>query len=118
MTIRADQVGDFARAPRAQEYASRGLVALDRRTRIRCGASPSQAASTAPVRQIFDRHLGAQSVKPLVGERLRQRARAVDQEAAAVAGRRLGDEKIRCYLALRGQQGPEAAEAGPKQRNI
>src|SRR6266576_4482253 len=71
------------------------------------------------VRQILDRDLGAQFVEAkLVRERLRQRARAVDQEAAAVAGRRLGDQKIRCYFALRGQQGPEAAEAGPKQRNV
>ena len=48
------------------------------------------------VRQVFDRDLGAQLVETeLGGETLRQRARAVDQEAAAMAGRCLGDEEIR-----------------------
>ncbi len=69
------------------------------------------------VRQIFDRDLGAQFVETeLVGEALRQRARAVDQETAAMAGRRFGDQEIGNDLALRRQQRPEPAEAGPKQR--
>ena len=35
-----------------------------------------------------------------------------------MAGRRFGDQEIRRYLALRRQQRPEPAEAGPQQRHV
>ena len=47
------------------------------------------------VGEVFDRDLGAQLVEAeLVGEALRQRARRIDQEAAAMAGGRLRDQEI------------------------
>ena len=43
----------------------------------------------------FRPDLGAQLVETeFVGKALRQRARAIDQEAAAMAGRGLGDQEI------------------------
>ena len=120
--LRANQIGDFLRQrlghknTPAEDWVARiGERQIRRYGRI---AVPCREHAKT-VRQILDRDLGAQSVEAkLVRERLRQRARAVDQEVAAVAGRRLGDQKIRCYFALRGQQGPKAGEAGPKQRNV
>ena len=81
----------FARVPRAPESASRARRCADRRRRDRACigeiAIPGREHAET-VRQIFDRDLGAQLVEAeLVGERLRQRARAVDQETAAMAGR-------------------------------
>jgi hypothetical protein len=70
------------------------------------------------IREILDRDLGAQPVETeLVGKVLRQRARAIDQEATgAIAG--LRDQEIRYDLALRRQQRAEPAEARPQQRHI
>ncbi len=120
--LRADQIGDFLRERLGHKKTpAEGWVARIGEGQIRgygrLAVPGREYAKT--VRQILDRHLGAQFVEAkLVGEGSRQRAGAVDQEAAAVAGRRLGDQKIRCYFALWGQQGPEAAEARAKQRNI
>ncbi len=55
--------------------------------------------------EILADHLGAQlvEVEP-VDERDGERARAVDEEAAAVLGRRLGHDHVDHDLALRGEQ--------------
>ena len=88
-------------------------IGLDRRIAV------PRREHAETVRQIFDRDLGAQLVETeLVGKGLRQRARAIDQEAAAMAGRCFGDQEIRRYLALRRQQRPEPPEARMKQRNV
>ena len=71
------------------------------------------------VGQVFDRNLGAQLVETeLVGEALCQRAGSVDQEAAAMASRRFGDDEIDHDLALRRQQRAEPAEPRANQRHI
>ena len=72
--------------------------------------SPSQTAITPSTsdRSSTD-HLGAQLVEiELLDERRRERARAIEEEAAAVLGRRLGDDEIDDDLALRRQQRGEA----------
>ena len=90
-----------------------GQIGLHRRIAVPC----RDYAET--VGQIFDRDLGAQLVEAeLVGEALRQRAGAIDQETAAMAGRGLGDQEIDDDLALRRQQRAEPAEAGPQQRHV
>src|SRR6185437_7670247 len=65
---------------------------------------------TEAVGKIFDADLGAQSVEgEFVGKRLRKRFRAINQKAAAMSGRRLGDQEIDRDLALGRQQRAEAA---------
>ena len=60
--------------------------------------------------------LGAQlvEIEPL-HQRRRERARAVEEEAAAVGGRRLGQDEIDDDLALRRQQ---RGKAGPRRRHL
>ena len=111
----ADQIGGLLREflrdqnPPAERGVARigeGQIGLHRGLAV-----PGREHAEA-VGQIFDRDLGAQPVEAeLVGEALRQRARAVDQEAAAMAGGRFGDQEIGRDLALRRQQRAEAAEA-------
>ena len=120
--IRANQIGDFLREFRWHKNppAERGIARIGERQigRHRGPAIPRREHTEA-VGEIFDRDLGAQFVETkLVGEALRERARAVDQETAAVARRRFGDQEIHRYFALRGQQGPEPAEARAKQRHV
>ena len=97
--LRADQIGDLLRelfrdqnppAERCVAGIGEGQIGLHGRHAV-----PGREHAEA-IGEILDRDLGAQFVEAeLVGERLRQRARAVDQETAAMAGRRLGDQKIR-----------------------
>ena len=65
------------------------------------------------LRQILGDHLGAQlvEIEPL-HQRTRQRARTVEEEAAAVGGRRLGYDAIDDDLALRGEQRAKARLPG------
>ncbi len=120
--IRADQIGDFLCELLGDKNppAERGVARFGEcQIGLYCKIAIPRREHAETVRQIFDRDLGAQFVETeLVGESLRQRARAVDQEAAAMAGRRLGDQEIHNYLALRRQQRPESAETGAKQRNV
>ena len=97
--IGADQVGDLLREFLGNEYApaERGVARIGKRQIGHHGgiAVPGREHAEA-VGQVLDRDLGAQPVEAeLVGERLRQRARAVEQEAAAMAGGRFGDQEIR-----------------------
>ena len=115
----ADQVGDLllqlfghenTPAERGVARIGKSEVGLDR------GLAVPGREHAETVGEIFDRDLGAQLVEAeLVGEALCQRARAVDQEAAAMAGRRLGDQEIHGDLALRRQQRAEPAEARAQQ---
>ncbi len=121
--IRADQVGDLLREflrhqnPPAERGVARigeGEVRLHRRAR-----HPRPRARRGCPDRFSIRDLGAQFVETeLVGERLRQRARAVDQEAAAMAGGRLGDQEIDDDLALRRQQRAEPAKPRAQQRHV
>ena len=111
----ADQVGDFLcefrwnKDPPAQRCL-RGIG--ERQIGLHGGIAVPCREHAETVREIFDRDLGAQFVEAeLVGKALRQRPRAVDQEAAAMAGRCFGDQEIHRDLALRRQQRPEPAEA-------
>lgn len=62
--------------------------------------------------QVFHRDLGPQLVEfQLGGEAVGKRLRAIDQEPAAMTGRRFRDQKIHDDLALRRQQRAESAEA-------
>ena len=71
------------------------------------------------VGEVLHRDLGAELVEvELVGEALRQRTGQVEQEAAAVAGRGLGDEEIHDDLALRRQQRAETCQARGDLRHI
>src|SRR5260221_183789 len=54
----------------------------------------------------------------LVGEPLCQRAAGVEQETAAMAGWRLGDQEINRYLALRRQQRAEPAKIRAQLRYV
>ena len=76
------------------------------------GAGPDRDHAEL-VGEIADRDLGAELVDvELVGERLRQRAGNVEQEALAAVGRRhLGDQEIDDDLALRRQQRAESGLA-------
>src|SRR6202034_3814342 len=112
--FRADQIGGLWRELRGQQNPkselgvariSKGKLWLQCRFNVPCG----EPAET--VRNIFDSDLGAQPIKTeLVGKRLRQHLGAIDQEAAAMSGRRLGDQEIDHDLALRRQQRAEAAQ--------
>ena len=78
-----------------------------------CGLAVPDREHAEVLGEVLDRDLGAQLVEAeLVGKRLRQRARAVDQEAAAMAGGRFGDQEIDDDLALRRQQRTEPAGPG------
>ena len=113
--LRADQVGDLLRKLSGNQNppAERGVAGIgEGKVGLHGGLAIPGREHAEAVGEILDRDLGAQFVDAeLVGERLRQRARAVDQEAAAMAGRRLGDQEIRNDLALRRQQRPETADA-------
>ena len=83
------------------------------RAHIRVVPAPSQTAMHAErLGQILDDHLGAQlvEIEPL-DKRRGERARAIEEEAAAVAGRRLGDDEIGNDLALRRRAAPQSARA-------
>ena len=85
----ADQVGDFLLQLFGTRIAAQRLVARIGEGQIRPDGRIAVPRREHPetVGQVFDTDLGAQLVEAeLVGKRLRQRARAVDQEAAAVAG--------------------------------
>ncbi len=76
-----------------------------------CAAPGGQHAEL--VGEVFHRHLRAQLVEIELGCKLGgQRLRAVEQQAAAVPGRRLGDEEIGDDLALRRQQRCKARGSG------
>ena len=65
------------------------------------------------LRQVLADHLGAQFVEvELLHQRRRQRPRAIEEKAAAVLGRRFGDDEIDDDLALRRQQRGEAGWPG------
>jgi hypothetical protein len=58
--------------------------------------------------QVLADHLRAELVEvELLDECRRQRPRAIEEEAAAILGRRLGDDAVDHDLALRRQQSPE-----------
>ena len=96
---------------------------VPKRRQARIGiAEPVFAVSTRAVphrhhaerlRQVLDRDLGAQLVEiELFHQRRGKRARAIEEEAAAVLGLGLGDDKIDDDLALRRQQRGKARLAG------
>ncbi len=93
--IRANQIGDFLRELHwCKNPPAEGCVARigERQIGLHGGIAIPRREHAGIVRQIFDRDLGAQLVEAeLVGESLRQRARAVDQETAAMAGGGFGD---------------------------
>src|SRR5262249_53466053 len=71
------------------------------------------------VGKVLDRDLGAQLVKAeLVGKVLGQWPRAIDQEAAAMAGWCLRDQEVEDDLALRGQQCAEPSVSWRQLRHI
>jgi len=71
------------------------------------------------VGQVLHRDLGAQLVEAeLVSKAFCQRARYVDQEAAAMTAWGLRDQEIHGDLALRRQQRAEPAKARPQQRDV
>ena len=117
--FRADQVGDLLRKLLGDQNppAERGVAGIgEGQIGLHGGHAIPGSEHAEAIREILDGDLGAQFVDAeLVGERLGQRARAVDQETAAMAGRRLGDQEIRNDLALRRQQRPETAEPRPHQ---
>ena len=120
--VRADQIGGLLREFLRHQNppAERGIARIgERQIGLHGGIAVPCREHAETVGQIFDRDLGAQLVETeLVGEALRQRARAIDQEAAAMAGGGFGDQEIHDDLALRRQQGAKPAEAGPQQRHV
>ena len=96
--VGADQIGDLllqlfghenAPAERLVPRIGKGQIGLHG------GLAVPYRQHAEAVGEVFDRDLGAQLVEAeLVGKPLRQRARRIDQEAAAMAGRRLGDQEI------------------------
>ncbi len=81
-------------------------------------AAPDRQHAEA-VGEILDRDLGAQLVEAKLGcKSRRQRTRGIDQKAAAMAGRGLGNQEIGDDLALRRQQCAEPAKARAKQRHV
>ncbi len=74
---------------------------------------PHSASTPSASGQILDTDLGAQLVEiELVDQGRRERARAVEEEAAAVLGRRLDHDAIDHDLALRRQQRGKARPLG------
>src|SRR5579863_9063154 len=120
--LRADQIGGLLREFLRKENSKTecGMarigeckVGLDR------GLAVPHREYAEVVGEILDLDLGAQFVEAeLVGKSLRERPWAIDQKTTAVAGRRLGDQKIHRYLALGRQQRAESPETRPEQGNV
>jgi hypothetical protein len=65
-------------------------------------------------RQVCHRHLGPQLVEAELGrELIGHRPRTIEQQAAAVAARGFGNQKVHDDLALRRQQGAKTRGSGP-----
>jgi hypothetical protein len=83
--IGADQIGGFLREFLGHENppAERGVARIgEGQIGLQRGIAVPRREHAETIRQIFDSDLGAQLVETeLVGETLRQRARAVDQES-------------------------------------
>ena len=120
--VGADQAGGLRREFRRDQDALPEFFAArigKCQVRLDAGLAVPHREHAKTGRQIFHNGLGTQLVEAeLVGERLRQCARAVDQEAAAMTGWGFGDQEIHHDLALRRQQRAEPAKARLDQVDI
>ena len=120
--IGADEIGDLLLQLLGNEDTPAELFAArigKREVGLCRGLAIPHRKHAEAVGEVFHRHLGAQLVEAkLGGQRLRQRSRHVDQEAAAMAGGRFGDQKVHNDLALRGQQRAKAADPGADQLDL
>jgi hypothetical protein len=120
--LRSDQVSGFLRQLFGEEYAKakpgiarigEGEIRFHRSLAVPCR---EHAETTG---EIFDRDIGAQPIETeVIRKALREHFRAIDQKAAAVTGRRLGDQEVGGDLALWRQQRAEASQSRPQQRRV
>src|SRR6185437_9882607 len=86
---------------------------------LQCDIAIPYGEYAEAVGKVFDSDVGAQPVeRELVGESLREHFRAIDQKAAAMTGRRLGDQEIYDDFTLRRQQRAETPQSRLQPRDI